>query len=412
MNTRQPLNDKTYRDYGEEYEEYYYEEESEVSKPKTITLYGFIICVCVGCIWFFVIYLPDYFIPQARDLKGIIKVTDLGVSLKPLSESRVKQLELSDIQDKGSKYDIYNDNYSESDSDVDIGEYREYGSDEDDVEIDSNRAVERIILIGDIHGHYIELRKLLRKLDFNRKTDHILMLGDFIAKGRDSMKVLEYAIDNRLDCIFGNHELYVLQNYAQLHRLDEPQFIKEVGSSSVDIRSLFNNDPEYLLAKTLQPHHVEYINSCLVIKRLGKVPLHKSSEKGGVKYTNGVAVHGGLRWDIPFEEQDSQKCLEMRSYIGPHYNVSTDDPFEKNAISWSKIWNKKQKKKSTNDAYVAYYGHDARRGLKLKKFSKGLDTGCYKGGRLTAMVIWNEKVKSSNDKGYILHKEKLVSVSC
>lgn len=33
------------------------------------------------------------------------------------------------------------------------------------------------------------------------------------------------------------------------------------------------------------------------------------------------------------------------------------------------------------------YGHDSASSLQLKKYTKGLDTGCYRGGKLTALVI-------------------------
>ena len=33
------------------------------------------------------------------------------------------------------------------------------------------------------------------------------------------------------------------------------------------------------------------------------------------------------------------------------------------------------------------YGHDAKSGLQLKRYAKGLDTGCVRGGRLTALII-------------------------
>lgn len=33
------------------------------------------------------------------------------------------------------------------------------------------------------------------------------------------------------------------------------------------------------------------------------------------------------------------------------------------------------------------YGHDAKSGLSLKEYTKGLDSGCVKGGKLTALVV-------------------------
>ena len=46
------------------------------------------------------------------------------------------------------------------------------------------------------------------------------------------------------------------------------------------------------------------------------------------------------------------------------------------------------------------YGHDSKRGLNLKRWSKGLDSGCVNGGRLSALVVdaWG--------------RQDLVSVGC
>jgi hypothetical protein len=33
------------------------------------------------------------------------------------------------------------------------------------------------------------------------------------------------------------------------------------------------------------------------------------------------------------------------------------------------------------------YGHDSETSLNIQTYTKGLDTGCYKGGKLTALVI-------------------------
>lgn len=45
------------------------------------------------------------------------------------------------------------------------------------------------------------------------------------------------------------------------------------------------------------------------------------------------------------------------------------------------------------------YGHYAAKGLDIRKYSKGLDSNCVRGGRLSAYVIGKKK-------------EELVSVSC
>lgn len=52
-----------------------------------------------------------------------------------------------------------------------------------------------------------------------------------------------------------------------------------------------------------------------------------------------------------------------------------------------KLWNRFQTMIPAHERATVIYGHDSRRGLQLHNYSKGLDTGCVRGGRLTAMII-------------------------
>jgi len=49
------------------------------------------------------------------------------------------------------------------------------------------------------------------------------------------------------------------------------------------------------------------------------------------------------------------------------------------------------------------YGHDSKRGLVKEKYSIGIDTGCLRGGKLTAVVI---------EGGPSEHQHKIVHVNC
>ncbi len=66
--------------------------------------------------------------------------------------------------------------------------------------------LKRKIFIGDIHGCYTELKKLLKKLDYNSKQDRLISLGDLINKGPASAKVLDFFMSNDLEVVKGNHE--------------------------------------------------------------------------------------------------------------------------------------------------------------------------------------------------------------
>lgn len=354
-------------------EEEYEEEQWFANKRSRYAAYGLGGIFGLLVLWAFAFYLPLVFIPEPRSFEGIPMVRDLDVSLEPMTpEEGASQFEPWHATKAGA------------------------------------HMKKRLILIGDVHGHYKPFRRLLKKINYSNETDHLLLLGDFITKGPHSVKVLEYLIDNNIDCIIGNHEYYVMNHYAKFHRLEPPFFIgHEQRQVDFLVTGGFNDDPEFLLAKKLQPHHMEYINRCSVIKTLGPVPQHSGKNQGSHKYSDGIAVHGGLRWDIEnLERQIPVDCLEMRSLIGPFYNESTDDPKADRAVLWSKIWNLKQKEKDS-DHQAVYYGHDAHRGLNLKRFAKGLDSGCDTGGELTAMVIWQERARKRT-----VYKEQVVQVTC
>lgn len=383
--------------------EYVYEEDWLFSERTKRMLIAGGILASVFFIYLFCVVLPNMFIPEPQTLVGIPVVQEVRVVLKPVDLKTVETwnfgtwaiTESDEVDEEKSQIDLENVTIEKTKKETRI-------------------AKDRMILVGDIHGELKNFKRLLRKVNFNSDSDHLVILGDFISKGPDSIGVIELLEEYNAECVLGNHEYYVLNNYARFHGLNSPFFVSE--NSTASFRDLemstsgFNFDPEYLLAKKLEPEHVAFINKCLLIKRLGSVPLHSPRTTGGKKHAEGLAVHAGLQLNAltDLNEQDPTSCLEMRSYLGPHFNETTDDPHEKNAISWSKIWNKKQKEGSLDEPYVVYYGHDARRGLNLKKWAKGLDTGCSRGEDLSAMVIWQEK----SSKGKILYKEQPVSVLC
>lgn len=68
-------------------------------------------------------------------------------------------------------------------------------------------------IIGDVHGCYKTLLALVSKLDLSIP---IILCGDLIDRGRDSNKVVQWAIDNNIPCVMGNHESMMLQHFDGL----------------------------------------------------------------------------------------------------------------------------------------------------------------------------------------------------
>jgi bis(5'-nucleosyl)-tetraphosphatase (symmetrical) len=66
--------------------------------------------------------------------------------------------------------------------------------------------------IGDIQGCYKTLKKLLKRISCDRKTDRIFLVGDLVNRGPNSLDVLRWAKDmgNRVVSVLGNHDLHLL----------------------------------------------------------------------------------------------------------------------------------------------------------------------------------------------------------
>ncbi len=79
-------------------------------------------------------------------------------------------------------------------------------------------------LISDVHGEYALLRKLLDKIRFSPQ-DGLIVLGDMIDKGNDSIRTLRFlrALPNAT-CIVGNHEYDFLKLYWRLLREEAGDF--------------------------------------------------------------------------------------------------------------------------------------------------------------------------------------------
>lgn len=273
----------------------------------------------------------------------------------------------------------------------------------------------RLVLVGDVHGMHDQLTQLLEKIDYNRKHDQLILLGDFISKGPNSIKVLDDAIKYDAIGVRGNHEDEILDIYAQFRDITPPltypphasksaaTFGRPIPKASLkptegeewlqptitvhpraaetashhDIAEQgLDESKDRVLALALSPAHIDFLQKCPAMLKLGHV-----KSNGG----EGVAVHGGLLWNITdLEDQPPEIIFRLRSLLPPDYKIPTDDK----GAPWARLYNAEQKKISKpKDRVTVFYGHDAGRGLKLRKYTKGLDTRCVRGGDLTAMVL-------------------------
>ena len=67
-----------------------------------------------------------------------------------------------------------------------------------------------MIVIGDIHGNFNTLQALLAQFPTGSE---IALVGDLIDRGPDSKKVVQWAIDNNIPTVTGNHEVMMVDDY-------------------------------------------------------------------------------------------------------------------------------------------------------------------------------------------------------
>ncbi|WP_035274180.1 metallophosphoesterase [Desulfogranum japonicum] len=79
--------------------------------------------------------------------------------------------------------------------------------------------MEKVFCIGDIHGCFDRLKALFELLPVDRERDTLVFLGDYINRGPDSAKVLDFLLElehTHAQVVFlrGNHEQALLE-YAE-----------------------------------------------------------------------------------------------------------------------------------------------------------------------------------------------------
>ena len=72
----------------------------------------------------------------------------------------------------------------------------------------------KLYLMSDVHGYYLPFLQILREIRF-MDADRMVILGDLVAKGPDSLGVLRFVMEHRnILALRGNHEQRLLQYFG------------------------------------------------------------------------------------------------------------------------------------------------------------------------------------------------------
>lgn len=267
---------------------------------------------------------------------------------------------------------------------------------------------QRLLFIGDVHGNYDELIQLLKdhqywkdgELITDPQTLQITLLGDFLTKGPDSLKVADFILDHKesVGCVLGNNEIMVL-----LSILNPNHKFKIPLKFTTEKDFLPENDKDDDYWDVIKPRSKHYkVAQELGILKLAQLAQHCSVvKKFDLKLSDDLifGVHAGLlpgdflldkRGGDSFQRIPSIISLVDMKYVNYKnwYEVSRDIDDVKHGIRWYKLWEEyyAEKPPGKNQKNITViYGHDAHNGLTLHEHTKGLDSACAKGGYLSSL---------------------------
>lgn len=224
---------------------------------------------------------------------------------------------------------------------------------------------DRVYAIGDIHGRYDLLRKLLDQIEDHTatlppaKSIHVILLGDLIDRGPDSARVLKLAYDvqrktRNLFVLLGNHEELMIRALS-----GEPGMVgawMKLGGRAT-LRSFGIEPPEGdydLRAFTRQ------VSSAIpgeILEWLKALPL--SARSGDYFF-----CHAGVRPGVALKRQVANDLLWIR------------DGFLDSEV---------------DHGAVIVHGHSVATDVQLRYNRIGIDTGAYRTNLLTGLYLEGEQ---------------------
>jgi Calcineurin-like phosphoesterase len=213
----------------------------------------------------------------------------------------------------------------------------------------------KTVIVGDVHGCRAELEMLLDRTGF-ASGDKLVFVGDVVARGPDSLGVLDILRRTGAVLVRGNHEdKLVASREDDTHPLVWKQ--EPAGKSRPPRKPLGRFHA--MVAEQLRPVDWALLEAS---------PLYVDLVEHEVR-----VIHAGVVPGIPIEEQERSTLLTIRA-VG-----ARGEPLEKRG---GVLWGERYR-----ESPHVVFGHNARSEPQLHPCATGLDTGCVYGGYLTALVL-------------------------
>jgi predicted phosphodiesterase len=232
------------------------------------------------------------------------------------------------------------------------------------VQLPLTQIKKRLVIIGDVHGCLDELKRLLEKVDYHPETTSVILVGDMMVKGPESIGVIRYVREHKFFAVRGNHEDNALIAY-------------------LDRNSKHGKKKEFQFVYDMSKDDIDFIRELPITITVPELSL--------------TVVHAGVHpLKTGLHQQEFSDLIRIRS-VDENGKSTKEGPKGGEPL---RLWGSLYK----GPPYIVF-GHDAKRKLQVHPWARGLDTGCVYGGALSALVI-NE----TKDSHVWIDKAEVVSV--
>jgi bis(5'-nucleosyl)-tetraphosphatase (symmetrical) len=248
--------------------------------------------------------------------------------------------------------------------------------------------------IGDVHGCFETLRRLLRRVAFDPRRDRLWMVGDLVNRGPRSLEVLRWAagLGDRIVAVLGNHDLHLLARaagVAEPKRRDTLDAVFEAPDrdellSWLSGRPLVHREGDALLvhaglfpswgpkqAERLAREVEERLQGDSAPKLLANV-----GQKNPERWKDGLS--GQERARVALAAFARLRTLDAEGKMCADFSGSPEE-----APKGCRPWFEARDRKSAGLTVI--FGHWAALGLRVGDGIAALDTGCVWGRSLTAL---------------------------
>lgn len=250
--------------------------------------------------------------------------------------------------------------------------------------------------IGDVHGCFQTLQRLLRQIAYDPGRDRLWFVGDLVNRGPRSLEVLRWAAEqgDRIVAVLGNHDLHLLALAAGLTEPKKKDTLNDVleAKDRDDLlkwlahRPLTHREGDALMVHAglfpeWTPGEAERAAREVEERLRGeKAPklLSVTDQKAAERWKEGMAGHERARAALAAFTRLRTLDAEGRlcaDFSGPPAL----------APKGCRPWYAMPDRKSAGATVI--FGHWAALGLRIKDGVAALDTGCAWGRQLTALRL-------------------------